>query len=267
MKLPLFIVDSFAESIGNGGPAGVVVCKGEMPSSEEMKLIAREVGKSETAFVVGMNGKYQIRWFSPNMEMPLCGHATLAASKVLTEIFGEVGELEFRYVNGALHVKQDSDGIFRMDFPLDNYKEVEYEEVYTNFFGNIKTEKVIRGENTKKTVLIVNDETNLRSIMPNFGLMKTSQGFFYLWNRYFKKGEKYDIESRYFNPWSGVDEDQVTGSVHTLLGRYWSEALGKNQIVALQDSDRPGVLSLMVGENRIEIGGKAVIAINGEIEI
>lgn len=267
MNLPLFIVDSFAEVIGNGGPAGVVVCNGEMPSSEQMKLVAKEVGKSETAFVVGMDGKYQIRWFSPNMEMPLCGHATLAASKVLTEKYGESGELEFSYVNGLLHVKKDHDGTFRMDFPLDSYTEIEYEEIYGRFFGKMQIKKIIRGNTTKKTVLIVEDNTNLRAISPNFPLMKISSGLFTYGIGISKKGDLYDIESRYFNPWSGVDEDQVTGSVHTLLGRYWSDVLGKNQIIALQDSDRPGVLSLKVGSDRIEIGGKAVISINGEIEL
>ena len=97
MRLPLFIVDSFAEIVGNGGPAGVVICNEEMPSSEQMIIIAKEVGKSETAFVTGHDGNHQIRWFSPNMEMPLCGHATLAASKILVERYGEARELVFAY--------------------------------------------------------------------------------------------------------------------------------------------------------------------------
>ena len=105
-----------------------------------------------------------------------------------------------------------------MDFPLDYYYEVENEEIYGRFFGNLNVKKVIRGKTTKKTVLIVEDDTELRDMTPNFAQMKICQESFSYGIGISKKGFQYDIESRYFNPWSGVDEDQVTGSIHTLLG-------------------------------------------------
>jgi PhzF family phenazine biosynthesis protein len=268
MRFPLFLVDAFANTIGHGNPAGVVILNSiDEIADEVMKVIAKEVGRSETAFVSKENTGYSIRWFTPNKEMPLCGHATLAASKVLTDIYGKQSPLLFYYAEGEMAVEKDSEDFYEMTFPADNYTVIEADPVFKDIFGEISIIDCIYGERTRKTVLIVDENTDLKAIQPNYDLMIKSKGTFTFGIGISKKGANYDIESRYFNPWADANEDPVTGSVHTLLGKYWCDKLGKTEIKALQDSQRPGILALKIEEQKIKIGGRAVIVIEGNITI
>lgn len=148
MKHQLYIVNSFTEEMGKGNPAGVVFLETELPTNE-MQLIAYEINKSETAFVLQEGDGYRIRWFSPIKEVSLCGHATLAASKVLFEK-NNVDQINFCYVDGKISVKHEDDGFIAMCFPLDDYYEAVIDNEYFSFFNDLPIKQCIKGKKTKK---------------------------------------------------------------------------------------------------------------------
>lgn len=269
MRLACYIGDAFAEKAGNGNPAGVVLYDSskEYLSDEQMKIIALEIGKSETAFVDLNNNSLSIRWFSPKKEMPLCGHATLVASKVLNEVYEKKGSLVFSYNNGRIVINNEEADNFDMIFPIDQYKIIEMDSIFNNFFPTAVIVKCIYGTNTKKVVLILDNEVDIETIKPNYQLMKDSIGIFQNGIGISQRSKMFDFESRYFNPWAGVDEDPVTGSVHTLLGNYWSMELNKNELLAVQKSYRPGIIKLRINNDKIHIIGKAKIVFYGFVDI
>ncbi len=265
MRLEIFIVDAFTEHFGCGNPAGVLILgeDGKELTDEVLQKIAFEACKSETAFVFQEEGGFSIRWFTPMKEMPLCGHATLAAAKVLFERNPHWESLSFGHANGRIDIGKDAEGNIAMTFPLDNYTRTPVESLYRSFFHIEDFEDCLVGEKTGKVALVVDRGFDLTSIRPDFAMMRRSGGVFSRGIGVTKASDRYDFETRYFNPWAGVDEDPVTGSVHTLLGHYWSDVLGKRRLVAYQRSQRPGILLLEIKEGSIVISGKARIAIEG----
>jgi PhzF family phenazine biosynthesis protein len=270
MRLRTWIVDAFAEGFGQGNPAGVVLLEeAALGLGEEGFLrMARELGHSETAFVSVDGGPTSIRWFSPVKEMPICGHATMAAAAVLFGLEPDLENLDFRYSAGVLSVRKGREGRLEMTFPLDGYQQADLDPSLLPILGLTSGAVIdcIRGLSTGKVILVLRPDTDLGAITPDFPALRASRGIHTLGIGLTKRGQEHDCESRYFNPWAGVDEDPVTGSVHLVLARYWGEVLGKPRLLALQASQRPGLLELTVKGDRVVIGGKARIALRGEMD-
>lgn len=271
MELAAYIVNAFSTELAQGNPAGVVLYAEDLPDDTLLK-IAIDIGKSETAFIRQIDdSNFTIRWFSPKKEMPLCGHATLAAAKI---IFGQtkIPSIRFHNQDNIYIVTQKSDASISLRFPLDAYASLPVDPVYRDFFPGIDMREAIVGLKTGKVILIVPEDLDITALNPDFGLMRKSQGVYDKGIALSKKARQpaeaaCDIESRYFNPWAGVDEDPITGSVHTVLARYWSEKLYKTRLVAAQQSFRPGILDLTIDGDYVHIAGKARIVFSGKLEM
>jgi PhzF family phenazine biosynthesis protein len=268
MKLETYIVNAFTEEIACGNPAGVVLLQDDLPQ-DLMQRIAFDINKSETAFVrQTSHSEFSIRWFAPLTEVPICGHATLGASKVVFNNRSDLSEIKFVYKNGTITANQDEEGNIAMLFPLDEYEVIDAASEFYEFFNLQEIKACIQGINTKKVILILDEEVELRNIKPDYQRMKGSKGKCGHGIGITKLSNQYDFESRYFNPWYGVHEDPVTGSVHTVLANYWSRQLSKKTMTAYQNSQRPGKLILSIKDGgKVEIKGKARIFIQGYIEI
>jgi PhzF family phenazine biosynthesis protein len=268
MKLETYIVNAFTEEIACGNPAGVVLLQEDL-SQELMQRIAFDINKSETAFVKRTgHSEFHIRWFAPLTEVPICGHATLGASKVIFHNNPNLSEIKFFYKDGMIAVNQDKGGNIAMLFPLDEYKIIDIDPEFYEFFNLREIKACIQGVNTRKVILILGEEVELRNIKPDYRRMKESKGKSDYGIGITKLSKQYDFESRYFNPWYGVDEDPVTGSVHTVLANYWGGQLNKEVMTAYQNSQRPGELILSIKNGgMVEIKGKARIFIKGHIEV
>lgn len=274
--MKIYQVDAFTEEVFKGNPAAVCIYDKEL-DEKAMQSIAMEMNLSETAFVTINNkdikkkNEYDIRWFTPTKEVPLCGHATLAASEILfSQLNIPYDEVVFNSKSGILKANKDIYGI-RLDFPSDEPSEVSGKD-YNSLLEamEITTYKnLILGKKTKKLVIHVENPETVLEINPNYEKMKSLQissikgvGITA------KSDENWDFISRYFNPWAGVNEDSVTGSVHTLLATYWSKLLNKRELKAFQASKRSGEIVLKLKENsRVDMIGKARVILKGEINI
>lgn len=255
----IYQVDAFAEKLFSGNPAAVCVLEKWLDDSI-MQNIAMENNLAETAFVTGSGNKYEIRWFTPTVEVELCGHATLAASYVLFNFYDVQGNtIEYKSLySGRLKVEKKEDKLF-LDFPADELKEAnDFEQVKKGI--GIAPKELYRGKTDFLAVINSEEELiNLQVSIPEInnldarGLIVTA------------KGGEYDFVSRFFAPQCGVDEDPVTGSAHTSLTPYWAKRLGKNRLKAKQISKRGGVLDCEYSGDRVFIGGKAKLYLKGEI--
>lgn len=269
--IKFYQVDTFTDEAFRGNPAGVCILD-EIISDDIMQKIAFEMNLSETAFVIPVeDNRYNLRWFTPEIEVPLCGHATLASSAVLFDEYNvSSNEIYFQTKSGTLISNLDDKQI-TLDFPIDEaiYQGFEIKDDFLNALGIKKYEKVFLGKNTKKLVFQLKNKNQVLNLKPNFDLLNQIDCS---WLKGIgvtaKDDEGFDFISRYFNPWAGVNEDSVTGSVHTVLASYWSELLRKNKLKAYQASRRGGELGLSIEENkRVEISGKYRIVLSGEIFI
>lgn len=273
-KIKIYQVDAFEGQAFKGNPAAVCILEDDI-SDELMQSIAKEMNLSETAFVKPLENKsisdcklFSLRWFTPEVEVDLCGHGTIATSKILFEEFKiKANEIKYETKSGVLISGKEMEKI-SLDFPVDNFLSFELSEDILNAMGIKKYVKAIIGENSRKLVIELNSEDEVINLKPNFyklnllkfstnvkGIGVTSKG-----------NEKYDFISRYFNPWAGVNEDPVTGSVHTLLAKYWNSILNKTQMLAYQSSDRGGEISIKLLENnRVKLSGEAIIVLKGEL--
>jgi PhzF family phenazine biosynthesis protein len=268
MKLETYIVNAFTEDIACGNPAGVVLLQEDLPQSL-MQRIAFDINKSETAFVRQTgHSEFSIRWFAPLTEVPICGHATLGASKVIFHNHPDLSKIKFIYKDGTITVNRDDMGNIAMLFPLDEYKIIDIDPEFYEFFKLREIKTCIQGVNTRKVILVLDERINLRNVKPDYQKMKASKGKSDYGIGITKPSKQYDFESRYFNPWYGVDEDPVTGSVHTVLANYWGGQLSKKSMTVYQNSQRPGEMILSIrDEGEVEIKGKARIFIKGQIDI
>lgn len=273
-KIKIFQVDAFTSEAFKGNPAAVCILENDI-SDELMKNIAQEMNLSETAFVkplknsnIGKGNLFSLRWFTPEVEVDLCGHATIATSKVLFDEFNIKEQyIKYETKSGLLTAKKKDEKI-SLDFPIDKALDFNLTQDILDAMGIRSYSKAIIGEKTRKLVIEVKDKENIINLKPNFEILKSLK---------FKsdvKGigvtcrgnEKYDFISRYFNPWAGINEDPVTGSVHTLLANYWSNKLNKMDMNAYQASNRSGEISLKLLENdRVRLSGEAVIVLRGEL--
>ncbi len=257
------VVDSFTDRPFRGNPAAVCLCAVELPDTL-MLQIAQEFNLSETAFVVSTNlHEYSIRYFSPKMEIPLCGHATLAAAD--TVMPAESGKTaRFVTANGVtLTTARVSDGI-EMQFPVYGTKPYQPNEVTLSALGVATVVNAVFNAETGIVLLELANDTMVRNMQPDFdqlrrsvdginGVVVTARGT-----------DEYDFHSRYFWPWSGSSEDPVTGGTHTFLAPYWSERLGKSRMRSFQSSARTGFMEVELSGETLKIIGKATRVFAGE---
>lgn len=261
MKLEIYQVDAFASEVFRGNPAAVCIHAEWLPDGP-MQQIAEENNLSETAFVVPAGDKFEIRWFTPLMEVELCGHATLAAAHVLFKHHGIPGNrIEFvSPLSGHLAAEREGE-ILTLDFPADQLMEVRLPESLANAFKAVPL-KVFKGKSDY--MLLFSSQKAVIEMTPDLALLKDlgSRGVIIT-----ARGEVDDFVSRYFAPGAGIDEDPVTGSAHTTLTAYWSKELGKDILKARQLSKRGGELWCQMAGDRVRISGRAITYLKGEIEV
>jgi len=262
MKLTLYQVDAFTEKLFSGNPAAVCVLNSWL-GDEIMQQIAMENNLAETAFLVKNPKHYEIRWFTPELEVDLCGHATLASAHVLFQFFEkDVARLDFHSPrSGALNVEKSDDGFLTLNFPRDETTEVAEVKEITKAIG-AEPIKTIQGKTDY--LLIYGSQKEIEKITPNFHLLDqlNCRGIIVS-----APGEGVDFVSRFFAPQCGIPEDPVTGSAHTTLTPYWSQVLGKTKMTAKQLSPRGGNLICEYLGPRVKIAGKAVLYMKGEVEL
>ena len=262
MDLQIFQVDAFTSTPFGGNPAAVVPLTEWLPD-ESLMDIAAENNLSETAFFVKGDSGYDIRWFTPKVEVNLCGHATLASAYVIFNCLKaeEDGIFFNSHRSGPLGVTRSGDTM-TLDFPAYDINEVEQSAELADAVGVIPS----RTWETKgnKIMLLLESETEVRELAPDFnalldipydGVIVTA------------KGDTADFVSRMFAPRIGIPEDPVTGAMHCSLIPYWSEALGKREMFARQVSARGGELFCEMAGDRVKIGGKATLYMKGEIYV
>ena len=259
MKLKYYVVDAFTDKPFHGNPAGVCPLSEWLPD-EAMQSIAFENNLSETAFFVPRSGYYDLRWFTPEAEVDLCGHATLASAFVLMNFIDPSMErVEFRSQSGPLFVSRSGD-IFTLDFPSRPPIPCDKPAILERALGV----PVLETHRSRDVVALVEDEHTVQSLTPDFALLKQIDTFAVVVTA---KGDTCDFVSRFFTPQEGINEDPVTGSSHSTLIPFWSARLGKTQMIARQLSQRGGQLTCELCGDRVKIGGKAVCYLQGEIEI
>lgn len=257
--MKIYQVDAFTDKPFKGNPAAVCILESG-PSERYMQDAAAEMNLAETAFLVPMNDGYSLRWFTPNSEVDLCGHATLASAHVLLEKgYAKPGqEIKFYTKSGLLTAKDDN-GFIQLNFPVTPEKEAEAPDILIEAL-NIKP--IYNGKNIFDYIVEVESEETVRNILPDFTkLMKVDMRGVIVTAR----SREYDFVSRFFAPGIGVLEDPVTGSAHCCLGPYWNKKLRKDEFIAYQASKRGGVLKVKVAGDRVLISGKAVTVMEGSI--
>ncbi|MGD2117332.1 MAG: PhzF family phenazine biosynthesis protein [Chromatiales bacterium] len=259
MKLPIFQIDAFANEVFAGNPAAVVPLEQWLPD-EILQNIAQENNLSETAYFLPTDTGYRIRWFTPTMEVDLCGHATLASAYVLFERLGYSGnEIHFDSRSGPLTVSRNGDWL-ELDFPATNLEKCEIPELITQAFGKQPLE-VWKADDY---IALYEKEADIVSLQPDLrvlaeldcrGVIATARGV------------NADFVCRFFAPRYGIDEDPVTGSAYCELMPYWADVLGRQKLSALQLSQRGGQLQCELHGDRVRIAGKAVLYLEGTISI
>jgi len=261
MRLPLVQVDAFTDQPFAGNPAAVCVLT-EAHDARWMQDVARQMHLSATAFLVPDGGDYQLRWFTPTVEVDLCGHATLASAHVLWEggYLAPDAEARFHTRSGLLTARR-VDGWIEMDFPSEPPLATETPAGLAEALG---TRPRWVGKNRLYYLLEVADEADVRGLAPHFAdlVEATEQGVIVT-----ARGgpEGFDFISRFFAPALGVAEDPVTGSAHCALAPYWGERLGKQQMVGFQASMRGGVVRVRLAGERVILAGQAVTVLRGEL--
>jgi PhzF family phenazine biosynthesis protein len=262
--LPIYQVDAFTDRLFGGNPAAVVVLDA-FPDTALMHAIAAENNLSETAFLVPHDGQYRLRWFTPVVEMPLCGHATLASAAVVMERL-EPGRTEvvFDTASGPLPVRRSATG-YVLNFPARTLVPVAAPPGLTAALGCHPHELLDVLDDGFGYTVVLADARAVRELAPDFnaiarldrpGLAVTARG----------DGD-YECVSRYFAPAKGVPEDPVTGSAHCALAPYWGERLGKTTLRAFQASRRGGELACRLVDGRVELEGGCVLYLEGRITV
>lgn len=259
--MKIYQVDAFAEKPFSGNPAGVSVLN-EKLDEDLMQNIAREMNLSETAFLTKDGEGYRLRWFTPDAEVDLCGHATLAGAHILWEkgYLRKEREAKFSTKSGLLTAKMN-EGWIELNFPALPEEKTEPPEGLLEALG---IEASYVGKNSFDYLVEVESEEMVRTIKPDFTkLLKVPARGVIVTSR----SREYDFVSRFFAPGVGVWEDPVTGSAHCCLGPYWQKKLNKNEFIAYQASKRGGVLRVKVIGERVLISGQAVTVLEGELLI
>jgi PhzF family phenazine biosynthesis protein len=259
--VPFVLVDAFTRKPFTGNPAGVV----SLPmwrDDEWLQNVAREMNQSETAFVVRNGDGFDLRWFTPTVEVDLCGHATLASAHALWQGGVEPPDQPIRFStrSGILTAIQRGD-VIELDFPLEPAQPA---DPPADLLESLGVAARYVGKNRFDYLIEVESECAVRDVSPDFrrlsavtcrGVIVTAQS----------ADPQFDFVSRFFAPAAGIAEDPVTGSAHCCLGDYWRRRLGKTEFTAYQASSRGGVVSVRVAGDRTLLGGQAVLVARGDL--
>ena len=269
MEIPLLQIDAFASQAFKGNPAAVCLLESAKPA-DWMQNVGAEMNLAETAFVVPRQeeGHYDLRWFTPAIEIPLCGHATLASAHALWETgrLAETSEARFHTMSGELICRR-AGKLIEMDFPALIALAAELPSAAVQALG-ITPKNVVchrRKDGSDGNFLIeLESETAVRSVQPDFSLLRKAGNVgFIITGRGGESG--YDFVSRYFACYAGIDEDPVTGSAHCMLTPYWANVLGKTEMKAYQASKRGGQLQVRLAGDRVFLAGEAVTVLRGSL--
>lgn len=263
-----YIVDAFTDEPFKGNPAGVCIL--EQPISERlMQSVAAELNLSETAFLQKVKeNNYAIRYFSPKSEIPFCGHATLASSKVLFERHG-LKQVQYDAINNLTLFASKTDNGILMKFPLYSTVSIDKNRKLLDALGLTSIENCRYAEATNMMLLEIENYDTLVALKPDFNALQKSidtiDGVIVTAK---STNDEYDFYSRYFWPWVGTNEDPVTGAAHTVLAKYWGDKLGKKEMTAFQASERGGYMNLeIISDSLLEVRSNAVIVFEGIINI
>ncbi len=261
MPITIFQVDAFTNQPFRGNPAGV--CLLEAPQPDEWMLgIAREMNLSETAFLLPEGGSYRLRWFTPAVEVSLCGHATLASAHILWEQGGLQADKTavFNTLSGELSAMRAADGWIALNFPARFSQAVDAPEGLLGALG--LDEPLFVGKYREDFLVEVKDEKIVRELQPDFNrLLDVKTRGVVVSAR--SATPPYDFVSRFFAPAVGVNEDPVTGSAHCALAPYWASRLGKQSMLAYQASRRGGELRVRLQGDRVILEGQALTVFTG----
>jgi PhzF family phenazine biosynthesis protein len=261
MGTKIYQVDAFSNKPFSGNPAAVCILP-EPVNQDWARKIAAEMNLAETAFLNKEGDGYNLRWFTPTVEVDLCGHATLASAHILWEQnLLERDQVARFYTKSGLLTAKISNGWIELNFPSKPATEIEPPEgllealgVKAKFVGVNKFDYIVEVESEEIVRKLDPDHMILRKL-PVRGVIVTSQSH----------NEEFDFVSRFFAPGSGIDEDPVTGSAHCCLGPYWKNILGKDKFTAYQASKRGGIIRVKVDEDRVYLGGQAITVLRGEL--
>ena len=261
----LFQIDAFADSAFTGNPAAVCLLDDRAVTDAWMQSVAAEMNLSETAFVRNREAHdWSLRWFTPTIEVALCGHATLATAHALLEegLLPRGGTARFHTKSGALTATQAGD-LIELDFPA---KVAAPSEPADGLIEALGTQPVRVSLNEFDYLVEMANEEDIRSLTPDIAMLRRIpvRGII-VTSRAATSG--FDFVSRYFAPAYGVDEDPVTGSAHCALGPYWAPRLGKTELTAYQASPRGGVVRVTVAGDRVRLAGRAVTVVRGELRV
>jgi len=260
----LFQIDAFADAPFTGNPAAVCLLDDATVDEPWMQNVAAEMNLSETAFVRRQGDDWSLRWFTPAVEVDLCGHATLATAHALLEegLLAAGGTASFHTRSGVLSAKQDGE-LIELDFPA---KIAEPSAPPEGLIEGLGTQPVRVSLNQFDYLVEMANEDDVRSLMPDFALLRRIpvRGVI-VTSRASTPG--FDFVSRFFAPGSGIDEDPVTGSAHCALAPYWAPRLGKTRFMAYQASPRGGVLRVTLDGNRVRMAGRAVTVFRGDLRV
>jgi PhzF family phenazine biosynthesis protein len=263
MSARIFTVDAFADAPFTGNPAGV--CPLDAPRDEGwMQHVAMEMNLSETAFLWPEGDGFRLRWFTPTVEVALCGHATLASAHVLWETgtLAKTVVAQFQTQSGVL-TAATQDEMIQLNFPA---KPIETAPAPAGLSEALGAPMRFVGRNSLDYLVELESEAIVRALAPDTqrlatlpvrGVIVTARA----------GGERFDFVSRFFAPAAGVPEDPVTGSAHCALGPFWAERLGKTELIGYQASRRGGIVRVQVAGSRVLLSGRAVTTLRGELSV
>ncbi|MEO6914342.1 MAG: PhzF family phenazine biosynthesis protein [Chitinophagaceae bacterium] len=262
MKIDIYQVDAFTDKPFHGNPAAVCPLQEWLPD-ELMQQIALENNLSETAFFVPEGDGYRIRWFTPTIEVDLCGHATLASAHVLYSFLDYQKErINFESKGGILTVSKAGRDLYALDFPRNNA--IMIPDPPRNILDGLNLRQAEVHKGRLDYMVVLNTQEEIERLKPDFSLLAESPARGVVVTA---PGNDSDFVSRCFYPQTGVNEDPVTGSAHTMSAPYWAKKLGKNKLSAIQLSARRGFLECQVTELRVIMTGSAVTFLKGEITV
>jgi PhzF family phenazine biosynthesis protein len=267
MRLPIYQVDAFADAPFEGNPAAVVPLERWLDDSL-LQRIALENNLSETAFFVPDGDGFQLRWFTPTVEVPLCGHATLASTHVLyTRLGWKKDMIAFQTKSGPLPVREAGDGRYTLDFPARRGVVWDAPDALTEALGEAP-ELVVR---SATLVAVFRNPDQIRALGPDMrklaAFSRTIEGVGVSCTAPYEGSEGWDFVSRYFTPARGIDEDPVTGAAHCALTPYWAERLGRTTLVGRQISARGGTVWCEDRGERVGLTGRCADYLAGEITV
>ena len=258
----IFQVDAFTDHAFGGNPAGVCILKKDA-SAEWKQQVAAEMNLSETAFVRRLDEqRFALQWFTPTVEVELCGHATLATAHVLwqTDLVDEADSIFFETRSGVLTCKNMA-GKVQMNFPANAAHDFAVDQGIIDCLG---VNPIYTGKNTFDLLIEVASENEVRRASVDFNRLREEPVRGVILTSRSEKAE-FDFVSRFFAPASGVDEDPVTGSAHCCLGPYWGPKIGKTELVGFQASHRGGKVNISLADDRVFLLGQAVTVLRGSI--